>query len=86
MISLYFSIASGVLLTISEILPYISEIKSNGITQFLINKILQNKPKNDNTHTNDDKLDNILEKLDELVQRKVSVLDIDDKHITIEIL
>lgn len=33
----YISIISGMLLTISEILPYISKIKGNGIIEVLLN-------------------------------------------------
>lgn len=36
-ITLYVSIASGLLFTVSEILPYISEIKGNSIIQVLLN-------------------------------------------------
>lgn len=38
-IGFYVSIASGVLLTISEILPYIKTIKSNGIIQCIIDTL-----------------------------------------------
>jgi hypothetical protein len=36
-ITFYISIISGALLTVSEIMPYISQIKGNGIVQVLIN-------------------------------------------------
>jgi len=36
------TISLGILLAISEILPYIKQIRSNGITEFLVNKIIEN--------------------------------------------
>jgi hypothetical protein len=36
------TVSLGILLAISEILPYIKQIRSNGITEFLVNKIIEN--------------------------------------------
>lgn len=44
----YFSIVTGIMLTISEILPYIKVIKSNGITELIVSNLLKKaKPFND---------------------------------------
>jgi hypothetical protein len=60
------SICSGLLLTISEILPYISKIKSNGILQLIINElILKSKPDTVST-ANNDNLDKIVSLLEEI--------------------
>jgi hypothetical protein len=40
-ISFYVSIATGFLLTISEVLPYITSIQSNGILELIINNLLK---------------------------------------------
>lgn len=40
-ISFYVSIATGFLLTISEVLPYITSIQSNGVLQLIINNLLK---------------------------------------------
>jgi hypothetical protein len=46
-ITFYLSIISSFLLAISEILPYISKIDSNGILQLIVSIIRSLKPKNE---------------------------------------
>jgi hypothetical protein len=40
-ITFYISIISGILLTVSETLPYIKNIKSNGIIELLVNFVVK---------------------------------------------
>jgi hypothetical protein len=58
-ITFYLSIISSFLLAISEILPYISKIDSNGILQLIISMIRSLNPKNEYIQLSSD---NILDK------------------------
>lgn len=49
-ITFYISIISGMLLTISEVLPYIKIIRGNGIIELLVNFLVEKS--NTNTNTN----------------------------------
>lgn len=49
------SLAGGSLLTISEIMPYISRIKSNGIIQFVFDSIFNKSSDNDSDSDDDEK-------------------------------
>jgi hypothetical protein len=42
--SFYLSIVTGLLLTISETLPYINSVKSNGVIQFITDSLLKRLP------------------------------------------
>jgi len=59
-----FSAIFGVLLTISEILPYIKNIKSNGVLQFILEicflLLKKCKPTNDNSES-ENLLENVIE-------------------------
>jgi hypothetical protein len=57
------SICSGLLLTISEILPYISKIKSNGILQLIINELILKSKPDTPPHDNLDKIVSLLEEI-----------------------
>lgn len=60
MSSYYLSIASGILLAISEILPQISQVKGNSITEVILNAFGKLDVDKQN------KLDTIISKVDEI--------------------
>lgn len=66
----YASIVSGSLLVISELLPYISKIKGNGVIQ-VISNFFNNyeETKKQEKLEHDKKIQEIIEKLDLLVAR-----------------
>jgi hypothetical protein len=51
-ITFYISIISGMLLTISEVLPYVKSIRSNGIIEILVNFLVEKSNINANSNTN----------------------------------
>lgn len=51
-ITFYISIISGMLLTISEVLPYIKIIRGNGIIELLVNFLVEKSNINANSNTN----------------------------------
>jgi predicted CopG family antitoxin len=73
-ISYYVSLLSGALLAVSEILPYLTKVKGNGIIQILMNAYgEQKKQEEEKEHQENKKLDEILarlEKLENIVQVK----------------
>uniref|UniRef100_A0A6C0H6T0 Uncharacterized protein n=1 Tax=viral metagenome TaxID=1070528 RepID=A0A6C0H6T0_9ZZZZ len=95
-ITFYFSLISGALLTISEMMPYITKIQSNGIlhsiTNFLTSKA---NSSSSNPETRPllpqydaqlaEQYNKICEKLEELKNTRVSINEIDDKRITVVI-
>lgn len=92
-LGMYVSVITGVLLTISETLPYIKDIKSNGIIQYII-EVLSKKSANmghverdplllDNIHQ---QIKEIQKQLEELTNQRVLINDYEkDKKITIVI-
>ena len=90
----YVSIITGVLLTISETLPYIKKVKSNGIIQFLL-ETLRTKGANSGETTpllsdNDryaqcvQQMQNIQDQLDTLHKHTLLIKEIEmDKKLTI---
>ncbi|NBO99359.1 MAG: hypothetical protein EBU90_04425 [Proteobacteria bacterium] len=95
-ITFYFSLVSGALLTISEVMPYITRIQSNGIlhsvTNFLTSKAITTSstpetrpllPQYDTQVA--EQYREISKKLEELKTTRVSINEIDDKRITIVI-
>jgi hypothetical protein len=63
------SICSGFFLSVSELLPYISKVKSNGIVQFILNEIILRAK---NTTTQNDRLDEIVSLLEEIKNQQCS--------------
>jgi hypothetical protein len=59
----YISIASGALLTISEALPYISQVKGNSILQVLLNACSKF---NEERKNEQDKVDALVKEIEEL--------------------
>ena len=51
-ITFYISIISGMLLTISEVLPYIKTIRGNGIIELLLNFLVKKSSSNTSSNTN----------------------------------
>jgi hypothetical protein len=51
-ITFYISIISGMLLTISEVLPYIKTIRGNGIIELLVNFLVEKSNTNANSNVN----------------------------------
>lgn len=94
-IGLYVSMASGVLLTISEILPYIKTIKSNGIIQCIIETVTKNQENRDESNPlldNAIRLDNLTkqinvlqEQMNILQKQRLVISEITDKKLTIMI-
>ena len=65
--SFYVSIFSGILLTVSEFLPYLTKVKGNGIIQVLVNsysKYEEDKQKEENEFKK--KLDDISNRLEQI--------------------
>ena len=50
-ITFYISIISGMLLTISEVLPYIKTIRGNGIIELLLNFLVKKSSSNTSSNT-----------------------------------
>jgi hypothetical protein len=99
-ITFYISLVSGVLLTVSEVMPYISKIQSNGILHSLTNYLTsraapgpETQPllaeSNDQQTTMINQLktqyEQIAKKLEELKHTRVSINEVEDKRITIVI-
>lgn len=57
-ISFYISITTGLLLTISEMLPYIKKIKSNGIVEYITDKLYK-KSQNEHVLIEDNSVDDL---------------------------
>lgn len=72
------SVCSGILFTISEILPYISKIKSNGILQFIIEELVLTKQSN-KTNQQDDKYDQIIDLLEDIKSNQNQKYSLDTK-------
>lgn len=93
-ISGYISVATGILLTISEILPYIKSIKSNGIMQcilsFLVSKTTSTEHEplldadTDVIKTLQERIDGLQVELKRLQNTKLVINELEDnKKITI---
>jgi hypothetical protein len=72
------SVCSGILFTISEILPYLSKIKSNGILQFIIEELIRTKQSN-KTNQQDDKYDQIIDLLEDIKSNQNQKYSLDTK-------
>jgi hypothetical protein len=71
--SYYVSLFSGAMLAISELLPYISKVKGNGIIQVIMNAYgAQKKQEEEQAQQNEKKLDDILARLEELKNIQLS--------------
>jgi hypothetical protein len=54
-VSTLLSLVGGTLLTVSEIMPYVTKIKSNGIIQFVFDSIFKSSDEEDDKHEKDEK-------------------------------
>lgn len=79
------SIISGVLLTLSETLPFLTNLKSNGILEVLIN-VLKKKFAVTNVHIGSDQNEVIINvdetKIDILIEKLNKILNIESKRET----
>jgi hypothetical protein len=64
----YISLLSGALLAVSELLPFLSKVKGNGILQMIIEACSKQREQNmQNLRKEQDQFDAILARLDKLV-------------------
>lgn len=71
--SYYVSLFSGAMLAVSELLPYLSKVKGNGIIQVIMNAYgAQKKQEEEQAQQNEKKMDEILARLEELKNIQLS--------------
>lgn len=76
--NLYISVFSGLMLIVSEILPYVSNVKGNGIVQIILNscsKYDEDKKKEHQT------LQDLIKKVDDLSNRMDRLIPRDNSQI-----
>ena len=79
-ITFYISIISGMLLTISEVLPYVKSIRSNGIIEILVNFLVEKSNTSSNTSSNDERTPLLIESN---ISSQVSNFTINSPNITL---
>jgi len=79
-ITFYISIISGMLLTISEVLPYIKTIRGNGIIELLLNFLVKKSSSNTSSSSNDERIPLLTESN---ISSQVSNFTINSPNITL---